>query len=484
MSNYSLFSENSQQSNSRDREPSSPGRKKKKDSLRNLMKSFSSLQFLTPDAKPQSVAAAHREILLPTFDIEELCLGARLDVGTYSDTYAIKSFRQSPVERNPRDQWARDNMMKKHHAKRRQYRNNSEGRFVVKHIRPEFMGSSHGAFEVAATNLANDAEMMTALHHRHIARLRGTSLHGTEGYYNTSRHDSYFLVLERLQESLAQRLSRWRSRNDRLRLRHLGGLVKGGRVENDFLAERLSVAYDIADGLEYMHEHGIVHKNIQERSIGFNSKNEVQIHDLGEAVQLPPSGKLHEQRSKRNGVKDEKHCLSSPELEACGEYSTKTDVFSFTRILCEILTLRRGGGDSQSREGKACIREFRLLARKIPMRLLELLQNGLNSDPETRPSMTKFRLAIGHALSSLDPARRDAVRHECGRRHRQTHVNFSSPAGNGTSSGSAPMIDDHTETSVGDDCYWENPFNAQLSMARREELQVRACEDEERLTAE
>lgn len=351
--------------------------------------------------KSKDVPTREERNTVANFDITEVVVGHKLVSTIYSNVYEVKDFRQrhDVLVEGQRGQFARDMMCKQ--AKRKR---NTEGRFAVKHIRPEYM-ESHQEFEVAATSLANEADMMAALNHKNIARLRGSSIHGTEAYYmTTGRHDAYFLIVDRCYDSLDQRLCKWRSRNDRMHLRKLGGLLNGDKREKDFLSERLQVAYDIADGLEYMHAHGIVHKNIHERSIGFSFEDQVQIRDLGEAMQIPRNGKAHESnKSRRRPFRD----FVSPELEAGEAFSIKTDVFSFARLLCEILTLRRGQGGHQSREGKACIREFRLLAHKIPGKLLELLRRGISFNPEYRPSMADFRLAIEETLSALDPKRKN-----------------------------------------------------------------------------
>lgn len=414
--------------------------------------------------KSKDVSTREERNSAANFDITEVMVGHQLVSTIYADVYEVKDFRQRhdvPVE-GQRGQFARDMMCKQVKRKR-----NAEGRFAIKHIRPEYM-ESHQEFEVAATSLANEADMMAALNHKNIARLRGSSIHGTEAYYMTGRHDAYFLIVDRCHDSLDQRLCKWRSRNDRIHLRQLGGLLNGGKRESDFLIERLQVAYDIADGLEYMHAHGIVHKNIHERSIGFSFKDQVQIHDLGEAMQIPRNGKAHgSNKSRRRPFRD----FVSPELEAGEAFSIKTDVFSFTRLFCEILTLRNGQGGHESREGKACIREFRLLAHKISGKLLELLRRGISFNPEYRPSMANFRLAIEETLSALDPKRKSnnalsGYRACWGHQHGITQVKLPFVPSTSDDSMELRMHDATEKSATESSSFSENPFSAPFSYAK------------------
>jgi serine/threonine protein kinase len=242
----------------------------------------------------------------------------------------------------------------------------------------------------------------------------------------TGRHDGYFTIVDNIQESLTDRIDTWRSRRNRSRLR-CGWIPGSQKGKTAFLVERLLVAHDIASAIEYLHRHGFVHKCIDSKAIGFNHNNEAKLHELGEATRVPPNGKLPgSKRDIRIGG-----CYTSPELEKGEAYSTKADVFSFTKLLCEILTLCKLEGDGSPRDPRAYIRECQeLLSKTLPQYLLVIMKRGLSSNSNSRPSMKEVRMALEDALTNLDVSYKEPPRQRFKRR--ETQVKLSLPLRNGS----------------------------------------------------
>jgi hypothetical protein len=294
---------------------------------------------------------------------------------------------------------------------------------------------SQQAFEVAASALDNEATLMKGLYHPNIARLRGLSIGGTEAYYQTGRHDSYFLIMEQVEETLTQRIARWQNRQTLYKWRTIHGLLRQKQFEKNFLLERLRVAFDIADAIEYIHTHGICHHSLHGRSIAFNTQNQVQISEFGCARKCTTErttrnvtenntvdgGNFHESYSSvttaaaaaaatlKREESDESHTstrsVSSSPSKIVG---LQQDVLDFTWILCEILTMRSSSEASSinDREGKAYVRAFRSLASVIPRRLLGMIHRGLNgngkNDSNGRlPSIADFRECLSEVMYSM-----------------------------------------------------------------------------------
>jgi serine/threonine protein kinase len=347
---------------------------------------------------------------IPAFHIDEIIRGERLVCNKSCEVYEIRGVRQSHEQDEPTLQLPRDHLANQINSKK--YRRDTSGtplakRFVLKHIRRERMDSQL-KFEEAASELENEATMMKGLNHPNIAKLRGISIGGTEAYYLTGNHDSFFIIVEQMEETLARKIVRWRSKENFHRFRTVFGLFPRRRAEQKFLIERLHVIFDISNGLQYIHGHGICHRNLHISSIGFNAQNNVQIMEFGKACQNSRTVERANERSDPS--------VAAPSIlhyDDSGVFPINTrssppkasgfqkDVLDFSRIVCEVLTMRSVNNSMSDRQGKAYIRSFRDLASFIPRRLLGMLQRGLSDFPDSRPTISEFRDCLNDVLLGL-----------------------------------------------------------------------------------
>jgi hypothetical protein len=365
--------------------------------------SHSASRKLRPGATVAKAGAVVRNI--PAFHIDEIIRGDRLEWNWTFEIYEIRGIQQKHKENDPMRQLPRDHLANQINSKRYRRdigRSPLAKRFVLKHIRKERMDSQAG-FEEAALALENEATLMKGLNHPNIAKLCGVSIGGTEAYYLRGKHDSYFLIVEQMEETLARRLVRWRSKDSFQRLRTLFGLLRRRRAASKFLIERLGVAFDISDGLQYIHGHGICHCNLSVTSIGFNFHQQVQIMEFGMACQQ----KTNDKGASEAGVgllchnRDESGVFSATMLPSqVSESGFQGDVLDFSRIVCEILTMRSCGPSMSDRQENAYIRSFRALASVIPPRLLGMLQRGVSDYPDSRPTISEFRECLSDILCS------------------------------------------------------------------------------------
>ena len=73
---------------------------------------------------------------------------------------------------------------------------------------------------------------------------------------------SYQQILDRLYDTLTERIDDWKKR-DKQWINNLFDFQK--KKEKAFMAERLTVAYDIASALAYLHDLNIIYRDLKVR---------------------------------------------------------------------------------------------------------------------------------------------------------------------------------------------------------------------------
>jgi serine/threonine protein kinase len=187
-------------------------------------------------------------------------------------------------------------------------------------------------------------------------------------------------ILDTLNESLPSKLDVWRRNQRKLQMRH------PSKTSN--VKERLQIAYSLADALEYLHELGIVHRRIHPNFVGFNSIDQLQLHGFGDAIRWT--------RKVKKSVPQNRY---SPSDRIA---SPASDVYSFSKLLCEIITLCKIQEDGRPKNPLLYVAECHYWSRKLPKSLFECVQRGLSDDIRKRPTMTEMKACIDGALLCME----------------------------------------------------------------------------------
>ena len=174
------------------------------------------------------------------------------------------------------------------------------------------------------------------------------------------------------------------------------------------LDEALSIAKQIAEGLEYAHERGIIHRDLKPSNVKLTADGQVKVLDFGLAKALEGESTEEELQNSptlsavatRAGVLLGTAAYMSPEQARGKRLDRRADIWSFGCVLYEMLTGHNPFDGETTSDILACViraePDWPAVPSSVPARIRELLRSCLQKDPRHRLQ------AIGDARITLE----------------------------------------------------------------------------------
>lgn len=308
----------------------------------------------------------------------EIIIGERLGTGGFSEVFEITAFELSnavSAQCTPQEQTLRERYVANVLG------NDGFSRFCIKQLQ-ERMIQSPKDFQCAASDLAVEAAFMSALDHDNILSLRGLPTNGLKAWED-GQHDSYFIIVDRLHETLEGRIQDWQS------------------SKAPSVTERAEFALQLATALRYLHANRIVFRDLKPQNIGFTADNQVKLFDFGLCRELPHGVHSSSEVYEMSGVGTTRYM--APEVINDAKYNLKTDVYGWSMIFWEVLSLSKPyapySSDDHRRE--VCRKGERpSLLLQWPPWIHNLLRLSWEEDVESRLTMNDVCNYLQAALTA------------------------------------------------------------------------------------
>jgi serine/threonine protein kinase len=192
--------------------------------------------------------------LLPSFALKELIIGKVLGRGATSIINEIRGVSLGSTSDLPfpsSNSIASDDKESRYFAAAHCIRPSGDARYAIKRVRGDVLADPE-RYNATTADLLLEAHFLRHVEHPHIIKLRAASS-------ANPCSKEFFLVLDRLGDTLTKRLVEWKQRKGESALPFVRFLLfRRGLPE--LMKERIATAYQLSSALKYLHQRNIAHR--------------------------------------------------------------------------------------------------------------------------------------------------------------------------------------------------------------------------------
>ena len=293
-------------------------------------------------------------------------------------------------------------------------------RYVMKCIRPTFLNDPE-RYKNGVIDLVLECKTLSSMtQHDNVIQLYGVSAGSIS---ENVAEGKFFLVLERVQCTLSDKIAEWRTAQKpgittvlarSLRLSQsigssnssitrnanfdtdISGSSGDSGSEGDYLRfQRLRVASGLVAGLRHIHKHGLAYRDMKPENIGLDESGCVKIIDFGFAKEIYPQEHNKSKRRPTGMVGTLRYM--APEVALCRHYDQRCDIYSLAIVLWELWSLKKPYSKMNRRqiqERVICGGERLKVGVSWPDQIQDSIKQCWAEDPELRPALESISDAI------------------------------------------------------------------------------------------
>lgn len=115
-------------------------------------------------------------------------------------------------------------------------------------------------FVACAADLQQEGRILASVNHANIIQLRGWSGPDMiDDYFQKNDRDKCYLIMDRLEQNLEQKLQEWKENKPSF----WNFVSKRRQLEQDLIIEKFTTILHFARGLEHLHQHNILHRDLK-----------------------------------------------------------------------------------------------------------------------------------------------------------------------------------------------------------------------------